>query len=1018
MKTIILILLCSFSGYVTAQQSNHLVVQGFFEQFNIETIPFAEAIKKSVYYDIDFNSPQINVKEINSKKIWEIPKHRAFPMFHKLGQGYQTISNSNGELIAFIYCNTLFNKNGDSIDYIPQIGGKRGVASAIGKTDTITLYYIRPKTNFNGPSFENELMPPTGQMHSPYPDDTFYLVESKYFNNKAISSKRINGFIEFGNLSLLQSNVKIFISKSKEFKLQFVWDQLLFEINITNNTIRKKRILSHNQLNANYHSYLVWFDQKSNRTTNELATSPSGRWTLFNWHYNHYNKAKKDFQYNFTEYTMSKVILIDNENDLNFSVILEDSGNYNENFKYWKNAVFTKHDSVFLIPEIKAKANQLGEFTSGLLEINIQNNSVKIQKASIQLDSIYFGNLDVTRIIQDYLLSPNGDIYVLLKRVVNKKISDSNSIKLRQIEIGKLKKTNNYYTVENPTKVSDGVASDFDNITLTRPSYFDNIFFPATPTPYHYINFTNKSLCNDLTHEFTNETDTNWFDHFWWFWGDDDSTKSVKSQTKIRHQYSKPGKYKILLKSITADGGWVWYSDSIEVLPEPIAKFGTKNTIGCQWIAVSFADSSLLQNKVHTWRWNFGDGTDTIIGSTNNIMPKNKSIKHTYTTSGKFNVQLQVSDGRCTDTFNAIQNISILPAPRPGINIDKTTGCTPLEIQFGRIYSDITDSTIYHFKPALVPINRFSSATNKTIMLQSGPFTLIQKLYGPSGCITQDSVKLNITPGIPVGYRPELKRSTVLNNRTTLTEWKPVPHAKNYQVYRNGLVHDVVSDTIFMDYLPSEIDQSYTYEIRAKDSCDNLGGIKSTIGKTIYLNVKEVEPVMKSNFATALLTWTPYEDWSLTGGVKGYECLGTYDMETSNWQPLTNLNDTHFNDKNFIQPKKFEKCFVVKARSVNQAYESQSNSYCLPYQATLFAPNAFTPNGDGLNDNFEIFNYGFDKFTLTIFNSWGQKLFEQHDSEGTWKPEKDVPQGVYVYYVKAYRKGVEYTFTNTVTLLK
>jgi gliding motility-associated-like protein len=108
----------------------------------------------------------------------------------------------------------------------------------------------------------------------------------------------------------------------------------------------------------------------------------------------------------------------------------------------------------------------------------------------------------------------------------------------------------------------------------------------------------------------------------------------------------------------------------------------------------------------------------------------------------------------------------------------------------------------------------------------------------------------------------------------------------------------------------------------------------------------------------------------------------------------------------------------VKARSVNQAYESQSNSYCLPYQATLFAPNAFTPNGDGLNDNFEIFNYGFDKFTLTIFNSWGQKLFEQNNSEGTWKPEKDVPQGVYVYYVKAYRKGVEYTFSNTVTLLK
>lgn len=1020
LKTKLFILLLFFSiSFLNAQQSNHLVVQGFFEQFNIETKPLSVALNKSIYYDIDFNGPQISVKEINAKKIWDIPRHRGFPMFHKLGQGYQTISNSNGDLVAFIYCNTLFDKKGDSIDYIPQIGGKRGVASMIGKTDTMTLFFIRPKFNFYGSSFENELMPPAQQMHSPYPDDTFFIVEAKYFNNKLISSNRINGFLEFGNLSLLQSNLKIFNSKSKELKLQFVWDQQLFEINITKNTIRKKQILNHKQLNANYHSYLGWFDQKSGRTTNELATSPSGRWSVFNWHYDHYNMSKKDFLYNFAEYTMSKVILIDNENDLNFNVVLNDSGEYNENFNYWKNAVFTKHDTILLIPEIQAKRNQFGEFTTGvLLELTLLNNSVNIQKVGIRLDSIYYGNLDATKIIQDYILSPNGSNYVLLKRVVKKSIYDSAIVNLRQIEIGKLKKHNNYYTVEKPTKVSVGVAADFDNLSLTRPTYFDNIFFPATPTPYHYINFTTKSLCNDLTHEFTNETDTNWFDHFMWFWGDGDSNKTFKSQTKIRHQYSNPGKYNVLLKSITADGGWVWYSDSIEVLPEPIAKYHTKNTIGCQWIAVSFSDSSLLQNKVHTWRWDFGDGTDTSIGSTNNNMPKNKSINHTYTTSGQFNVQLQVSDGHCTDTFNTIQNISILPAPRPGIAIDKTTGCTPLEIQFGRIYSDLTDSTIYHFKPALVPINRFSSANNKTIMLQSGRFTLYQTLYGPSGCITQDSVRLNITPGISVGYNPELKRSTVVNNTTTVSEWKSVPHAKKYQVYRNGLMHSVLNDSFFTDYLPSEIEQSYTYQIQAIDSCDHFGGNKSNIGKTIYLNVKEIEPVIKSNFSTALLTWTPYEDWTLNGGVKGYECLGTYELETSNWQPLNSLNDTQFNDKNFIQPKKFEKCFVVKARSGNQVYETQSNIYCLPYQATLFAPSAFTPNGDGLNDEFTIFNYGFDQFNLSIYTKWGEKIFDQNNTEATWSPDKSILPDVYIYIVRAFRKNEEFNFSGTVTILK
>jgi gliding motility-associated-like protein len=84
----------------------------------------------------------------------------------------------------------------------------------------------------------------------------------------------------------------------------------------------------------------------------------------------------------------------------------------------------------------------------------------------------------------------------------------------------------------------------------------------------------------------------------------------------------------------------------------------------------------------------------------------------------------------------------------------------------------------------------------------------------------------------------------------------------------------------------------------------------------------------------------------------------------------------------------------------------------------LFAPSAFTPNGDGLNDEFEIFNYGFDHFTLSIFNSWGQKIYELVGSTAIWKPAADMPQGVYVYTVKASRENKEYTFSSTVTLLK
>lgn len=51
----------------------------------------------------------------------------------------------------------------------------------------------------------------------------------------------------------------------------------------------------------------------------------------------------------------------------------------------------------------------------------------------------------------------------------------------------------------------------------------------------------------------------------------------------------------------------------------------------------------------------------------------------------------------------------------------------------------------------------------------------------------------------------------------------------------------------------------------------------------------------------------------------------------------------------------------------------------------LYVPNAFTPNGDGLNDIFKA-SYGdnITKFKMTIYNRWGQKVFEANDINNGW----------------------------------
>jgi gliding motility-associated-like protein len=64
-------------------------------------------------------------------------------------------------------------------------------------------------------------------------------------------------------------------------------------------------------------------------------------------------------------------------------------------------------------------------------------------------------------------------------------------------------------------------------------------------------------------------------------------------------------------------------------------------------------------------------------------------------------------------------------------------------------------------------------------------------------------------------------------------------------------------------------------------------------------------------------------------------------------------------------------------------------------------PNAFTPNGDGLNDQFTgIAHCPVERYHMVVFNRFGEKVFESFNPadrwDGTWRG-KPQPGGAYVY---------------------
>lgn len=93
----------------------------------------------------------------------------------------------------------------------------------------------------------------------------------------------------------------------------------------------------------------------------------------------------------------------------------------------------------------------------------------------------------------------------------------------------------------------------------------------------------------------------------------------------------------------------------------------------------------------------------------------------------------------------------------------------------------------------------------------------------------------------------------------------------------------------------------------------------------------------------------------------------------------------------------------------------------------VFVPNAFTPDNDGVNDVFFIRATDLDptRFTLQIFNRWGEIVFETTDPEQVWDGsvrggEHYVQNDVYIWRVVAFRQsGFERTeLTGSVTVIR
>lgn len=86
----------------------------------------------------------------------------------------------------------------------------------------------------------------------------------------------------------------------------------------------------------------------------------------------------------------------------------------------------------------------------------------------------------------------------------------------------------------------------------------------------------------------------------------------------------------------------------------------------------------------------------------------------------------------------------------------------------------------------------------------------------------------------------------------------------------------------------------------------------------------------------------------------------------------------------------------------------------------VLIPSAFTPNGDGLNDVWEIQGQGMEELSFIIFDRWGGKVYDNGNSvlNNKWEG-KEMPQGNYSYKISAKSfTGKLYNKYGSITLIR
>ncbi|MEX2596746.1 MAG: PKD domain-containing protein [Salibacteraceae bacterium] len=531
-----------------------------------------------------------------------------------------------------------------------------------------------------------------------------------------------------------------------------------------------------------------------------------------------------------------------------------------------------------------------------------------------------------------------------------------------------------------PTNLYDNPGTKSVSLVVTSDSgCIDSLSKQIQVYYLPVANFYSDTVCESDVTTFTQASynQSGYLNFYKWEFGDGDSAFSAGTQ----HDYSDPGKYIVTFTVASNHGCEDTVQKAVRVYPDPNTAFGWLNNV-CEGDELQFEDQTSIEqttpggDQIVSWEWVFNN-SDT------------QHIQHpAHQTTGPQSIDVRLTTWSNYGCTSFSENTALI-FPKPKANFRAEPACQNDSTWFSNesnVSSGLIESSYWEF----------GNGSTSTLRNPGEPYSApgIYEVYleitSNKGCKDEVTKEVTIpeTPVVDFSLTPELGCSplkVITTNSSAIDEG-----GMRYEWYIDDSLVSEEASPILVFENDTTIPTRHTLELKAFSDLECPHSLKQP-------NVVSVLSAPIAGFEESFQDNDPFNPVMNFKNTSWYGVRWHWDFDDGNQSEAFAPSNYFKNSGNY----KVQQVVWNEYSCTDSAWRVIE----IDPVTTMYIPNAFTPNNDGVNDTWFVkgFNEGKD-FEIAVFNRWGNLIFESDNMNFRWdglmpNSNEFAPIGVYVYAI-------------------